>query len=667
MPPRSFAIVSTALLLLASLAAVRLPAATPVQELDLTGFVPSPWPGLVLGKVVAEHWDARCIPVKFKINTTQDPIPNPLGNPFFSLAEATKTLQQASDQWNAIPTTFIKTAIDGTVANPGGAGVDFINEITFRTGAGFNQVAFRGIYSRADEDPIAFVRRTILLADFFFNDGLDLLGNGVSNVSGAITNCAEKSDGSTLFPAGTYTAGTLLDVDIVFNTGIDAIANPRQGFRFTNDPADLGEPHTVDFLAVALQAFGLARGLGHSMINQLSTTGGGESVMFPFIDTLDPASQLSRHVLDSDPVITAAVSYPKGSAASGPAALQPGDAALDQTYGFITGELHQGQTGLPLIGANVYAIDHDTGVMVSTAVSGTTRWASLPSAFGTVFPGPSFNIVDGKYKLVVPPGTYEVGIQAVDGFPAAPLHIDLQTFAAFRLGIENGQDSWNEKLYSAPGAGQPSLVVVPAPGKTVSGIDLTTDKTIEVKNYGPFAALGGENAVPGEYYAVRISPSQLSQALAGATNHDPLVASAFFFTGVKDASVVPHFAAMLTTGNLNADGTADVDVRHPLARQADFVGHNFNFTPMFFGDAKTLTATVLSRMRHFKSEHLFLVLRVPRGPFPGLHATPPLVGQDFGPANGYSYTSRDGHTFRPTSGANFLFKLVVTDNPPGPG
>jgi hypothetical protein len=640
---RSLAVASTALLLLAPNAAVRLPAETPYLEIDITGFNPGPVPGTVSGSVVHQHWDSRCLPIKFKINDTQDPIPNPLGNPFLSLAEATRTLNQANDQWNAIPTTIMKAEINGTVSNPRGAGVDFINEITFRTGPGFNQVPFRGINTREDEDPIAFVRRTVLLTDFQFDDGLDINGDGTPDVSGAITSCQENPDGSTLFPAGAYTAGTWLDVDIVFNTGVDAVISPRQGFRFTNNPADLGEPHTVDFKAVALEALGMARGVGHNMISQLSPAG-GESLMFPFIDSLDPASQLARRTIDPDSIITLTANYPKGS-------------ALEQNYGVITGELHHGATGLPLVGAHIYAIDHATGVTVSTAVSGTVRWASLPNGLGPVFPSAAYTIIDGKYKLVVPPGTYDLGIAPISGFPAGHGNINPLALAAFRLNLEQGQDSWNEKLYPVP-------VVVAAPGTTVAGIDFTTDKTVEIKNYGPFDELGDENAPPGAYYAVRVSPGQLTQALSQATNPNPLIASAFFFTGVKDTSVVPHYAvAMLTTGTLNPNGTANVDVRHPLARDNDFVGHSFNFTPLFFDNPKTLTRTVRSLLRHSKSESLFLVLRVPRGPFPGFHATPPLVGQDLGPANGFSYTSQDGHTFRPTSGVNFLFKLVISDNP----
>ncbi|HVR10493.1 MAG TPA: hypothetical protein VMW75_20775, partial [Thermoanaerobaculia bacterium] len=596
MRPRYLAIAIAALLLLAPPAAVRAPAESVIKEINITGFVPSPFPGLVEGSVVNQHWDSRCLPIHFKINNTQDPIPNPLGNAFLTVAEATDTLKKANDMWNAIPTAFIKADINGTVANPSFAGLDFINEITWRTGPGFNQVPFRGVFTRADEDPIAFVRRTVLLTDYFFNDGLDINGDGTPDVSAAITNCQENADGSTLFPAGQYTAGTWLDVDIIFNTAQDAAASPRQGFRFTNNPLDLGEPHTVDFLAVALHVMGMARGVGHTMINQLNTVTGGESVMFPYIDTLDPASQLARHSIDSDPAITVGGNYPKGSDTTGPAALGPGDVAFASTVGFITGEVHHGQTGLPLPGASVYAIDHQTGVMVSTAVSGTLRWACLPSGFGPEFPDPAYSIIDGKYKLVVPPGTYELGIQPVSGFPANHGNINLAALGAFRLGLEQGQDSWNEKLYTAPGANadQPQLVVVSAAGQTVSGIDFTTDKTVEVKNYGPFDALGDENAAPGTYYAVRVSASQLTQALAAATNPNPLLSGAFFMTGVKDSSVVPHYAvAMLTTGTVNHDGTAQVDVHHPLVKVNDFIGHNFNFTPLFFDDAKTLTKTVL--------------------------------------------------------------------------
>ena len=68
-------------LALSNVIAVR--AGGPVQTIDITNAQPSPIPGQVIAKVVGIKWDVRSIPVKYSINTTFDPIPNPLGARLF--------------------------------------------------------------------------------------------------------------------------------------------------------------------------------------------------------------------------------------------------------------------------------------------------------------------------------------------------------------------------------------------------------------------------------------------------------------------------------------------------------------------------------------------------------------------------------------------------------
>jgi hypothetical protein len=100
---------------------------------DITDRQPSPIAGQVIAKVIGIKWDVRSIPVKYSMNNTLDPIPNPLGEPVLTLAQAQTALQAAFDSWNQIPTSFIDMNITGTTANPGFAGFDFVNELTFRT------------------------------------------------------------------------------------------------------------------------------------------------------------------------------------------------------------------------------------------------------------------------------------------------------------------------------------------------------------------------------------------------------------------------------------------------------------------------------------------------------------------------------------------------------
>src|SRR6185369_2780066 len=111
-----------------------------LETIDITAGAPSPIPGHILARVIGIRWDARSIPVSYKVNSTLNPIPNPLGPAFLSLANATTELQNSLNKWNSIPTSFINMQITGQVANPGLVGFDMINELSFRTAAGFTAI-----------------------------------------------------------------------------------------------------------------------------------------------------------------------------------------------------------------------------------------------------------------------------------------------------------------------------------------------------------------------------------------------------------------------------------------------------------------------------------------------------------------------------------------------
>src|SRR5690349_12825403 len=112
-----------------------------LETIDITAGTPSPIPGHILAKVIGIRWDARSIPVQYRMNNTLSPIPNPLGAPVLSLADATTALQASFDAWNSIPTSYINMQISGTTSNPGLVGFNMINELTFRTSAGFSAIA----------------------------------------------------------------------------------------------------------------------------------------------------------------------------------------------------------------------------------------------------------------------------------------------------------------------------------------------------------------------------------------------------------------------------------------------------------------------------------------------------------------------------------------------
>src|SRR5215475_15338109 len=139
-----------------------------LEQIDISGNAPSPIPGQLIAKLIGIKWDTRSIPVKYSMNNTLDPIPNPLGAPVLTVAQAQAALQTSFDAWNQIPTSFIDMRITGTTANPGLAGFDFVNELTFRTDAGFGAIASSPSVS--------------LIADTQLNAGDDIDGDGDSDV-----------------------------------------------------------------------------------------------------------------------------------------------------------------------------------------------------------------------------------------------------------------------------------------------------------------------------------------------------------------------------------------------------------------------------------------------------------------------------------------------------
>ena len=212
------------------------------QTVDLTGNRPAPEPGSIAGLQIPMHWDERCIPVQFRVNDTLDPIPNPLGAPFLTVADATAALQQALETWNAIPTSFIDMQLVGTTSNPGFRGFDMVNEITFR--------------ADLTPDLVGYSTVTPLIRDATLSVGDDMDGDGDTDVAGGISVCQDvDGDGDIEFPAGFYRAGTILDSDVELNAGV---------FRFTTTPeaADT-DLHSMDLVAAALHELGHAHGLGH--------------------------------------------------------------------------------------------------------------------------------------------------------------------------------------------------------------------------------------------------------------------------------------------------------------------------------------------------------------------------------------------------------------------
>jgi hypothetical protein len=620
-----------------------------LESIDVTAGTPSPIPGHIIGKVIPIKWDTRCMPVRFRVNNTQDPIPNPLGAPFVTVAAATPVLQQSLDAWNQIPTSFIDMRIVGTVANPGFSGFDMVNELTFRAPSGFGAIAV--------SPSVNFIE------DVTLANGDDIDGDGDSDVSSAITSCSDVDhDGDIEFPAGNYKAGTILENDIIFNT------NASDGYRFTLTAAEVDtNPRSVDLKTIAVHESGHSHGLSHAVLNQVSDSDGGGATMFPFVNTAEPASELAQATLDEDDIAWSSYFYPEGTAFTGPAALQPGDLPFNLVYGLIKGSVTHGVLNQPVAGAVVSA----SGVVgshkvFSTTYSGTTQVSVDPATGNSFAVSPAFDIVDGNYVLPVKIGLWNIGIEAVDGLPVSAGSINTTVI----LGSIFGQQNFNEEFWNGPGEGAlevrsglavPQLAIPLLPN---TGVNLVTNNEINIANFGNLNFVGFTGVAPGFYYAVRVPTSQITAAAAGG---NILFHAMQFHTIAFDPSVVPVFAeATLTTGTVSGT-TATLDLAHPLARETNFVGQDNDFAPSYFKLPVQLGKKVLDGIADGSITDLFMVLRVPTtSPFPGISGQPPLIGLDGGvatndvPIFGLSYTSSDGVTFTRSSSFNFRFSLVLS-------
>ncbi|MDQ3584935.1 MAG: hypothetical protein M3407_04090, partial [Acidobacteriota bacterium] len=390
----------------------------------------------------------------------------------------------------------------------------------------------------------------------------------------------------------------------------------------------------------------------------------------------DPTSEVEGRSPADDDIAYSAFFYPEGSAASGPGAIQAGDVRFEDAYSLIEGNLSHGYLQQDIAGGNVFAIDQseDRNTSLIGAYAGTTRLSYNPVTGGLFFLStPAQGIVDGRYVIPVPRGNYAVGVEPVDNtdLPVAANRINFTT----QIGQFYGQQNFNEEFYNGaaeaaredrPGDFTPILL---AGGGNISGIDITTNRTLNINNFGTRNFVGFGNVGPGFYYAVRVPASQIAEILKRG---QLVIQAAMFDTNVANFSVLPVFAeATLTTGTVNPNGTATVNLATPLARVTDFLSQDNDFGVFYFDDPRALGQTIGAGIRSRTISNLFILLRVPlTQPFPGISAAPPRIGLDGtnsptiandAPIFPLSYTSADGAVFTRDPRFNFRFSLVLSE------
>jgi protocatechuate 3,4-dioxygenase beta subunit len=228
-------------------------------------------------------------------------------------------------------------------------------------------------------------------------------------------NADLDGDGVADLPEGVYPAGTVFDADIAFNGSL---------------PWDVsGAPGTLDVRAVTLHEVGHVLGLCHSAIR--------DAVMWPFL----PADVL-------------AVRQPNADDVAWLSALYPNEPAYSATFGSIAGDVTSGATGLPVLGAHVYAVDPATQAWV---VGG-------------------FSADDGHYVLPgLAPGSYLVGIEPLDGDPPGTEPWRVNAVVASTLDT-TFPDEFYDAHEGAVEVDPTAATAVPVtPGAATSGIDITTN------------------------------------------------------------------------------------------------------------------------------------------------------------------------------------------------
>lgn len=578
--------------------------------------------------IVGIFWDERCASVEYTFNSNVGA--NPDGD-VITPATLANIVQTGLDRWNNNPSSYINLEVTSVrdLGNRPRIGGDFINEITFITPADFGALA---------SSP-----STSLLSDDTFIAGEDLDGDGDADVfdpeTAARNTCFDADgDGDIEFPAGDYLAGTILDNDVQFASGV----------LWETTPTNTGG---ADVDAVSTHEFGHSHGLSHSIINQTSDTDGSSSTMFPFIDTNQANSETSTRTLSSDDLSASAYLYPEGQGNFVISQIQEGDIPFDDAYQVIRGNTLNADNSI-LFGAAVKMVNRlsDREIVSQTYSGQSSAFQNLEGGL-FVF---SESAVSGAYSVPVPKSTLLTAeLEALDGSPIAAGNVSLNAIISDILGLTSfPEESWtvnDSNIELRPTA------EVPFSSFRRSDVNFVANEELTQRNAGDID-FGGTGAIFGAsdlIYAELFDRDEVSQLIA--EGNTPIGGNAETFLIQENASVATFSKAQLAIGVINEDG--NVDITEVLSTRNNVVAQDSDNSHFPFWAPESLPFRIRNAFNQNSEAQLFFLLEVndvPSGPNAGFPLA--FIGLDID-IGGTSFLSTNNGPLQPRIGDTFAMEL----------